>query len=53
MFKINKKAHTMKLRTNDKYRIRNVKSVRKQKLAIINMRKHPNKKHRKSKITNF
>ena len=50
MFEINKKTHTMKLRTNDKYKTKNVKTVRMQKSAIINMRKHLNKKHRESKI---
>ena len=49
MFKLRKKTHTMKFRHNDKYTIQKVKAVRMQKFAIINMRKHLNKKHKESK----
>ena len=46
MFKLHKKTHTMKLRHNPKYTIHNVKTVRMQKSAIINMITHLNEKHR-------
>ena len=52
MLKVHKKTHTMNLRHHDKKTIQNVKTVRMQKSAIINMRKHLNKKHRESKNTN-
>ena len=43
MFNLHKKTHRKKFRHNNKYTIQNVKTVRMQKSAIINMRKHLNK----------
>ena len=49
MFDVNKNTQMMKLRHRDKYKVKNVKTVRMQKSAIINMTKHLNKKHKESK----
>ena len=49
MFDVNKNTQTMKLRHKDKYKVKNVTTVRMQKSAIINMTKHLNKKDKESK----
>ena len=46
MFEVNKNTQMMKLRQKDKYKVKNVKTVRMQKSAIIHMTMNLNKKHK-------
>ena len=45
MFEHNEKQHVMKLRTNNKFKIPNVKTARWKNSALPNMVRHLNEKH--------